>query len=578
MTSKPTKGNAALAHDIESGDESVPWSDLERLAWADGRRRRSSALSAGALPKVEGDTCYHLFRDGKSEHTNGHTEVEMVWGRDTFVDDMEFEIEEKLQIWRQQALRRWAMIRRVVRDGTYRQWLPSGKKSQVPPGGQSDEKTFWCCIKSLENVGFLDICCDRCRAIWQERSLLHTVEKTAILFLSYIAVGLAVYCSSEGWAVVDSLYFITCTFTTVGFGELSPTRSATKVFTIFYSFAGIYMIGEIVGRGISRLAHTTHEKLEEIKRMNDKGVMDAFDNGELEETPEGKQTYHWHGNDADKYDTGHSDLVPPSGTSRPRLKWQRSMTNLGHVPDSQFESRKQIFAHITSFFFSLWERTGPLFFWVIIQLIGVIFFMLKEGWSVLDSIYWVVIASTTIGYGDQVPSTGGRVFCIFFIPLFVGLTADLLAKLAQSTLDQDVKRAKEDMLRSRLLLEEDLMAMDADGDGVVTRLEYIEFMLLSMGRVDKPILERLHKMFDRLDADGSGTLEPDDLMLISNRKGVLERTARKMKMEEYKNMLIEKGSMNKERKTDRFKVMVMSRTLQNLKRNSLLARIADIDE
>ena len=47
------------------------------------------------------------------------------------------------------------------------------------------------------------------------------------------------YSVVEGWGIVDSLYFSVITLTTVGYGDLHPTSSLSKIFTIFYILLGI---------------------------------------------------------------------------------------------------------------------------------------------------------------------------------------------------------------------------------------------------------------------------------------------------------------------------------------------------
>jgi hypothetical protein len=57
-----------------------------------------------------------------------------------------------------------------------------------------------------------------------------------------IAVGTIAYMTLEGWSPVDALYFSVVTLATVGFGDLTPTTDAAKLFTVGYILAGVGII------------------------------------------------------------------------------------------------------------------------------------------------------------------------------------------------------------------------------------------------------------------------------------------------------------------------------------------------
>jgi voltage-gated potassium channel Kch len=58
-------------------------------------------------------------------------------------------------------------------------------------------------------------------------------------------------------------------------------------------------------------------------------------------------------------------------------------------------------------------------------------FMLLEGWSPIEALYFCVVTSTTVGYGDLTPDTDvGRLATILYIVLSVGLIGALLSRIA----------------------------------------------------------------------------------------------------------------------------------------------------
>lgn len=63
-----------------------------------------------------------------------------------------------------------------------------------------------------------------------------------VITLATLASGTIFYHTTEGWRILDALYFSVTTLTTVGYGDLSPQTDMGKIFTILYLFAGIGII------------------------------------------------------------------------------------------------------------------------------------------------------------------------------------------------------------------------------------------------------------------------------------------------------------------------------------------------
>jgi hypothetical protein len=77
---------------------------------------------------------------------------------------------------------------------------------------------------------------------------------------------------------------------------------------------------------------------------------------------------------------------------------------------------------------------------VVVLVVGVIFYRLVEGWSIADSLYFTVIALSTIGFGDLAPTTEfSRLFTVFYAIVGVGLIGTLL-HLVVSNAQQSISR------------------------------------------------------------------------------------------------------------------------------------------
>jgi voltage-gated potassium channel len=69
-------------------------------------------------------------------------------------------------------------------------------------------------------------------------------EFRSLVFLVLVTLlgGTIFYTTVEGWSVVDAFYFSVTTLTTVGLGDLAPTTTMSKLFTVVYIFAGLGII------------------------------------------------------------------------------------------------------------------------------------------------------------------------------------------------------------------------------------------------------------------------------------------------------------------------------------------------
>jgi hypothetical protein len=70
--------------------------------------------------------------------------------------------------------------------------------------------------------------------------------------LGLLAVGTVAYRLLEDWSWVDSMYFSVVAVTTVGFGDLTPSTDASKLFTIVYILSGITIITTFLRLRMSR--------------------------------------------------------------------------------------------------------------------------------------------------------------------------------------------------------------------------------------------------------------------------------------------------------------------------------------
>ncbi|GCB66148.1 potassium channel subfamily K member 2 isoform X1 [Scyliorhinus torazame] len=178
------------------------------------------------------------------------------------------------------------------------------------------------------------------------------------------------------WDLGSSFFFAGTIITTIGFGKISPTTVGGKVFCIIYALLGIPLFGFLLA-GVGDQLGTIFGK--GISKVEDVFLLSSSNSSVPHQTAHFHHSLH-----ARKYERKQN----PRTVSKHRSKFK--VEGLKEWKISQTKIRV-----ISTFIFILF---GCLLF----VAIPAIIFKHIEGWTALESIYFVVITLTTIGFGDFV--------------------------------------------------------------------------------------------------------------------------------------------------------------------------------
>ena len=68
----------------------------------------------------------------------------------------------------------------------------------------------------------------------------------SMVFIMTIFLNITTDMWMEHWSLLDAIFFITQTIFTIGYGDFSPTRNSTKIFTVIYLLVGLTVIFQII--------------------------------------------------------------------------------------------------------------------------------------------------------------------------------------------------------------------------------------------------------------------------------------------------------------------------------------------
>ncbi|GMH75128.1 hypothetical protein TL16_g06660 [Triparma laevis f. inornata] len=342
------------------------------------------------------------------------------------------------------------------------------------------------------------------------------------IILTYLLIGMVSFSFIfEKWTIIDSLYFSVVTFTTVGYGDLYPgcaygdepdyvDKPGSKMFACIFSLLGIAIIGyalQILGQQMVQA---------QVKALQTSGSssrpkstdMDIIINGSDSEEEKDKKLIQMAKKEQEAKSKRERDLIRDRYNKIGKMLIPiAALFIFGSLGKSSAYECGKFFGHL-------------------------------EKWAPVDSLYWCVITAASIGYGEFSPKLQeSRALAIVFIPLSVGVISQALAGIVNIFIEEEINRANAKLMGRELTIE-DLEQMNTDDDGEVSQLEFVEFMLKTMKKVDQALLDDLHAQFRKMDADNSGSLQKSDLELIAKRKLAVRR---KLTLAAYKEQLTKKA-------------------------------------
>ncbi|KAL5795502.1 hypothetical protein ACOSQ2_000322 [Xanthoceras sorbifolium] len=280
------------------------------------------------------------------------------------------------------------------------------------------------------------------------------VQQAFIGLVIYIIIGIAIFLISGSFKgtntvkPVDALYFIVVTLCTIGYGDIVPDTTFTKLFTCVFILVGF-------------------------------GFIDILLNGLV------------------TYICDRQEAVLLSTVDENRFN---TMVRTYLIDEEKGRMRIRI---------KVCLALGVVIGCIAVGTVSV-HFLEELNW--VDSFYLSVTSVTTVGYGDYAFTTvKGRCFAVLWLLVSTLAVARAFLYLTELRIDKRHRRIAKWVLQKKMTLG-DLLAADLDNDGSISKSEFVIYKLKEMGKIAEKDILQICNQFDTIDDSRCGKITIADLM------------------------------------------------------------------
>jgi len=285
----------------------------------------------------------------------------------------------------------------------------------------------------------------------QERDSNNRLYCLLGIFAAYVVLGIVFYTVVEGWSVMECVIVILSIVSGVGYGHIVPKTDTGMCFTSVYIFAGLTLFGVLAGKILDSIVGAEIAAMTAMVKDHMSGANSQEAQAKLQEEQRKKK----------------------------RAQFIVGLANVSVLCISAM------------LFFTISFKEGP----------KKAMYLAAVSALKMDSLCAV----------DSIHCSKGAPGPLAFTVVWYMLTYTIVAHFMVSTssfLGMDSDGALHIV---KHLNSQNLKAMDADGDGNVSRSEFLRAQLIENNLVEQDVIDTILNTFDLLDKDGSGELGKGDL-------------------------------------------------------------------